>query len=88
MIIENLNIKRISIMPLETNTPLLVNADSVLSFSISLQRVKLVAGIEHQRFKAWSGMENHKPFSCLPFERLKTADALVVEQLFGISTGK
>jgi hypothetical protein len=50
--------------------------------------VKLVSGIEHQRFKAWSGMENHKPFSCLPFERLETADALVVEQLFGISTGK
>jgi hypothetical protein len=88
MIIDNLNIKRITIMPLETNTPLLVNADSVFSFSISLQRVKLVAGIEHQRFKAWSGMENHKPFSCLPFERLETADALVVEQLFGISTGK
>jgi hypothetical protein len=40
-------------MPLETNTPLLVNADSVLSFSISSQSVKLVAGIEHQRFKAW-----------------------------------
>ncbi len=45
-------------------------------------------GIEHQYFKAWSGMKNHKPFSSLPFERLKTAHALVVEQLFGISTGK
>jgi hypothetical protein len=75
-------------MPLETNTPLLVNADSVLSFSISLQRMKLVAGIEHQRFKTWCGMKNHKPFSCLPFERLKTADTLVAKQLFGISTGK
>jgi hypothetical protein len=43
-----------------------------LSFSISLQRMKLVAGIEHQRFKTWCGMKNHKPFSCLSFKRLKS----------------
>ncbi|CAB1056495.1 hypothetical protein D1BOALGB6SA_1232 [Olavius sp. associated proteobacterium Delta 1] len=47
MIIDNLSIKRITIMPLETNTPLIVNTNGVLSFSISLQRMKLVAGIEH-----------------------------------------
>ncbi len=33
-------------------------------------------------------MKYHKPFPCLPFKRLKTADALVVEQFFGISAGK
>jgi hypothetical protein len=50
--------------------------------------VKLVAGIEHQCFKASSGMKNHKPFSCLPFERLKAANALVVKKFFRISAGK
>jgi hypothetical protein len=33
-------------------------------------------------------MENHKPFSRLSFKRLKAANALIVKQLFGISTGK
>jgi hypothetical protein len=75
-------------MPLKTNTPLFVNANGVLFFSISLKRVKVISRIKHQCFNAGSGMKNHQPFSCLPFKRLKTANGLIVEQLFSISTGK
>jgi hypothetical protein len=41
--------------------------------------MEFVTWIKHQRFKTWSGMQNHKPFSCLPFKRLETGDSLVDE---------
>ncbi|MDU9049334.1 MAG: hypothetical protein Q3M30_10805 [Candidatus Electrothrix sp. Rat3] len=72
-------------MPLETNAPLTVHSDGVLPFSVTMQGMESVAGVEHQGFKTRCGMKNHKSFSCLPFKGLKTADTTVVEQFFRIS---
>jgi hypothetical protein len=37
MIIRDLNIKRVATFPFETNPPLAVDSDTVLSFSVALQ---------------------------------------------------
>jgi hypothetical protein len=44
MIIDYFDIVRISIIPFETDSPLLVDPDAVLAFSIPLQRFEPVSG--------------------------------------------
>jgi hypothetical protein len=46
MVINNLHIRRTgrTLSPLEADPPLIINADAVLSFSVSPQRLKTVAG--------------------------------------------
>jgi hypothetical protein len=88
MIIHNFNAVRIAFMPLETNAPLIVHPDGVLPFSVTLQGMESVAGVEHQGFKVRRSMKNHKSLSCLPFKGLKTTDTTVIEQFFRISAGK
>jgi hypothetical protein len=43
MIINNLNIVRISVLPFETDSPLIVNANAMLSFSVPRQSFKIVS---------------------------------------------
>jgi hypothetical protein len=43
MVIDNFHIKSVPIPPLKTNTPLIVNADAVLSFSVALERFQFIA---------------------------------------------
>jgi len=46
MVIDNLHVRRTgrTVSPVETHPPLIIDADAVLSFSVSLQDLKTVAG--------------------------------------------
>lgn len=79
MIVFNFNIVRIAILPFEAYTPLLVDTDGILPFSIPGKGVKLISRVKHQRLYAGSGMQNHEPFSCLPFKSLETAYRLIIK---------
>jgi uncharacterized membrane protein YozB (DUF420 family) len=76
------------VTPFKAYTPLFVNADGILPFPVPARRMKSVSRIQHERFQTRSGMQNHETLPCLSFKRLKTADAEVVKQLFGITAGK
>lgn len=39
----------------------------------------VVSWVQHQRFYAGSGMQNHKSFPCLPFKSLETTHPLIIE---------
>jgi hypothetical protein len=43
MIIHNLNLEKITVAPNETNTKLIVNPNAVLTLSIPLQNLKVIA---------------------------------------------
>src|SRR5947209_2056913 len=59
VIIDNLDVRRArrSIRPLETDTPLIVDADAVLPLPIPLQRFEPVAGQRRQIMKDMRGFE-------------------------------
>jgi hypothetical protein len=44
MIVGYLNVKRISILPSETQPPLLADADAMLPFAVALQRLQPIRG--------------------------------------------
>jgi hypothetical protein len=51
VVIYNLYAVRSILSPLETDPPLLVNQDALLSISISTQRLEAVTGKIHKNFK-------------------------------------
>ena len=48
MIVSNFNIEHLTISPNETNTVLIVYADAVLTFPITLQSFEMIAWKNHQ----------------------------------------
>ena len=44
MIIDNFNIKNFPIVPHETDSPLTINTNTLLTFSISFQHFKVISG--------------------------------------------
>ncbi len=62
MIINDLDVVGITIMPLKTNTPLLVYSYTVLTGTISFQSFKSIAWRNPQVFCAL-GVVNHPQFS-------------------------
>jgi hypothetical protein len=57
MVINDLNIKGISIFPGEAYSPLVVNADAVLSGTVASQRLESVAGRYPQILQGPGAME-------------------------------
>jgi hypothetical protein len=43
VVVHNLNVESIPVTPQETDTPLVVDADAVLAFSVALQRFQMIA---------------------------------------------
>jgi len=56
MIVRNFNVIRIAILPLETDAPLFVDTDSMLTFIISGKGVKCISRVKQQSLDAGSGM--------------------------------
>jgi hypothetical protein len=48
MVIDDFDVKGVSIVPLKTNTPLLIYSDGILSLSRPSEGVKLIPRIQHQ----------------------------------------
>jgi hypothetical protein len=82
MIIDNLDIPRIVISPHETNPPLIIHANAMLSGAPSGQRLQVVAANRRQIQETFGSIEHHQtPVSRLldiakPAAALETQDSL------------
>jgi hypothetical protein len=48
MVIDDLDIERVSVLPFEADAPLLINADAVLALAITFQPFELIRRRNHQ----------------------------------------
>ena len=48
MVIRDLNIERVTVAPFETNSPLFINSDAVLPYTVAAQLLKSVCGRDSQ----------------------------------------
>ncbi len=60
MVIGYLDIKCIAIPPLETQSPLLVDADAMLPFAVALQCLQAIRGRQHHEFEVCRRMQLRK----------------------------
>ena len=61
MIIGYLDVKCITVAPLETQSPLLIDADAILPFAVSLQRLHAIRGRQHHEFQVCRCVQLRKP---------------------------
>jgi hypothetical protein len=80
MIVHDLHVVSVPIFPHKTNAPLIIDADAVLPFAVSLQRVKPVAPrhtqihqafgcVQHQQFSSRWLPNIHEPWDILVIEK-------------------
>lgn len=50
MVVHYFDVVRVAILPAKADTPLIVNADTVLSFSVAGERFDVVAGWDAKSF--------------------------------------
>ena len=68
MVVHDFNIKNISVLPTKTNPPLIVDADAVLSFAITLQGLQPVTGRDLEFVKALRLVQVQKLAAGDPFD--------------------
>ncbi len=73
MIVRDFNVGRPCFRPFETNPILVVNADTVLAFSVSVKRLQLIAGRRSEFVKRGNGIKLIK-FSRSDFPNIFRAD--------------
>jgi len=85
MVVGNFYIKRASIFPDETNAPLTVDSNAVLTCPLLLECFEMVATIDRQHLKASRRMQHQKFPARRPQERLEPSHRTVVKSVFGLS---
>ena len=82
MVIANLHIMCVALPPDETDTPLFINPDAILTFSVSGQFFKPVSRWYFQIIKALGGIEQKEfPVGCALEIRRETLDVYPVENI-------
>jgi len=71
MVIDNLNVIRIPVLPDETDTPLIIDPDAVLSKPVPLKSFKYIPWGDSQVFKGSGPVQVQKPSPCLILNSLK-----------------
>ena len=79
---------RAILSPEKANSPLVVDADAVLSFAVAHQRFKLIAGRRTQARQLRSGMELKQLASSYPLNVLESGYRSTMEKQFRIGTCK
>jgi hypothetical protein len=83
MIIHNLNIIG-SIVPPETNPPLFIDTDAVLTFSVTLECLEAVAWQSSQVFQSLGIVEYPQAFSRLPFNSRKSSNGYFIKKFLSM----
>jgi len=79
MIVHNLYVVSVAFFPHKTNPPLVIDADAVLPFSVSFQRMKPVAA-RHAQIHQTFGRMQHQQFSPCRLPNIhELSDLLVIE---------
>jgi hypothetical protein len=82
MVVRYFDILGAIITPLKTNTPLSVDGNAVLAFSVSVQRLQSVAGQCGKITERFGGFKNLQALLALPLEPLKTLYMLAIGKSF------
>jgi hypothetical protein len=85
VVVHYLNLVSPVVVPDKTNAPLVIDADVVLSFSIILQGLQVVAGRDSQTDQFRDSMQLQKLSPCHPFDVSEAGHGLTFEQSFGIA---
>ena len=88
MIIDDFYVMRAILPPLKANSPLLIDANTLLSITVSTQRFKSITGKIHQILDASGAFKYLQSFFCLLAESLETRNPLAMVELFGVFTGE
>ena len=84
VVISNLYIERISFFPDETDPPLVVNPNAVLTCPLFLKGFEMVAAIDRQHPEVSRGIQHQKLAASRLLDRLKPDYGLIVEESFGV----
>jgi hypothetical protein len=88
VVIDNLNIVRTIIPPHEAEAPLVIYADAVLPFAITLQGSKLIARRHFQRCRFRRGVELQQLASRDALDIAKAPYRYALKQFFSVSIGE
>jgi hypothetical protein len=77
MVANDLNVARcrLTVSPLEANSPAIVDPDAVLAHPITDQRFEAVTRQHHECSLVWCGVQDFQLLVCLARERLELADS-------------
>lgn len=84
MIINNLNIICVAVSPSEADTPLVIDPDTVLPFSLAAQALKLVPRRNEQVLKCFGAMQEIQLPPGYPLECLVPPYKTVIEKRLGV----
>ena len=84
VVISDLYIERISFFPDETDPPLVVNPDAVLTRPVFLKGFEMVTTIDRQHPQVSRGIQHQKLAASRLLDRLKSDYGLIVEDGFGV----
>ena len=84
VVISDLYIERVSFFPDETDPPLVVNPDAVLTCPVFLKGFEMVTTIDRQYPEFSRGIQHQKLAASRLLDRLKSDYRLIVEDGFGI----
>src|SRR5437870_1958893 len=85
VIVDNLDVVRVSVLPAKADAPLVVDANAVLTLSAAAQRLEPIAGRDGQVLKRACSMQVQKLPPCLSLDRAKPGDEVVVEEPGGVA---
>ncbi len=85
MVISDFHIKGIALPPFETDAPLIIDPNAVLSFPIPFKRFQAIAGRLPEILERSHAAQIQELSPCLPLYRLEPARRQIVKQILGIS---
>jgi hypothetical protein len=89
MIVDDFHLKRVTVTPVKAHTPLIVDSNTVLTFSISGQLFQAIAGRNPKVFKRVSGIkEQELAKSCSLDGPRELLDSLSEEDALGLLVAK
>ena len=88
MIVHDLNIVCVPVAPDEAQTPLFVDSNAMLSFSVTMQQFQAIAGWRCQIAQFRRAVRLSKLAACNVLDCLKAAAALAPVKPFRLNTAK
>jgi hypothetical protein len=88
MVIHDLHVIGVTLQPDKTNTPLIINANTVLAIAVTLQRFQSVPGQRRECSHIWGSVQHIKFPQRLPLDGLEPAHRFSKEKLLCIRASK
>jgi hypothetical protein len=85
MVIGDLDFVSVSFAPFKTNTPLIVDADAVLSLAIASKALQSISRQGRKRSQVRRGVKHVQFSKRLPFKSLESPHPFPVEKALGIA---